>query len=170
MSTEYRIVLLVTVVDALVQSFFGLVIVSASLQIGNCLPIGVMPEGTIICNMEEKAGDKGKLARTSGNYATVVSHNPDTKKTRVKLPSGVKKVYNSANRAMIGIVAGGGRIDKPLLKAGRAYHKYKVKRNCWPRVRGVAMNVSRAVLGSLKNRILSQGSKTKKAWTLHLSN
>lgn len=40
------------------------------------------------------------------------------------------------------MVAGGGRIDKPLLKAGCAYHKYKVKRNCWPRVRGVAMNVS----------------------------
>lgn len=39
-----------------------------------------------------------------------------------------------------GVVAGGGRIDKPLLKAGRAYFKYKVKRNCWPRVRGVAMN------------------------------
>lgn len=39
-----------------------------------------------------------------------------------------------------GIVAGGGRIDKPILKAGRAYHKYKVKRNCWPYVRGVAMN------------------------------
>lgn len=43
-----------------------------------------------------------------------------------------------------GVVAGGGRIDKPILKAGRAYHKYKVKRNCWPRVRGVAMNVSSA--------------------------
>ena len=28
-------------------------------------------------------------------------------------------------------MAGGGRIDKPLLKAGAAYHKYKVKRNCW---------------------------------------
>merc|ERR1711988_730131 len=27
-----------------------------------------------------------------------------------------------------------------ILKAGRAYHKYKVKRNCWPKVRGVAMN------------------------------
>ena len=40
-----------------------------------------------------------------------------------------------------GIVAGGGRIDKPMLKAGRAYHKYKAKRNCWPKVRGVAMNV-----------------------------
>lgn len=129
-----------------------------------------MPEGTIICNMEEKAGDKGKLARTSGNYATVVSHNPDTNKTRVKLPSGVKKVYNSANRAMIGIVAGGGRIDKPLLKAGRAYHKYKVKRNCWPRVRGVAMNVSRAILGLLKSRILSQSSKIKTTGRSHLNN
>jgi len=43
-------------------------------------------------------------------------------------------------RAQIGIVAGGGRTDKPLLKAGNAYHKYKVKRNCWPKVRGVAKN------------------------------
>jgi large subunit ribosomal protein L8e len=41
---------------------------------------------------------------------------------------------------MVGIVAGGGRTDKPLLKAGRAYHKYKAKRNSWPVVRGVAMN------------------------------
>ena len=101
-----------------------------------------MPEGTIICNLEEKTGDRGKLARASGDYATVVSHNRDTKVTRVKLPSGVKKAIPSFNRASVGIVAGGGRIDKPLLKAGRAYHKYKVKRNCWPKVRGVAMNVS----------------------------
>ena len=48
----------------------------------------------------------------------------------------------STCRALVGVVAGGGRIDKPMLKAGRAYHKYKVKRNCWPKVRGVAMNVS----------------------------
>lgn len=46
----------------------------------------------------------------------------------------------STNRGMVGIIAGGGRIDKPILKAGRAYHKYKAKRNCWPKVRGVAMN------------------------------
>ena len=42
---------------------------------------------------------------------------------------------------MIGIVAGGGRIDKPILKAGRAYFKYKAKRHSWPKVRGVCMNV-----------------------------
>lgn len=112
----------------------------ANLQIGNVLPVGGMPEGTIVCNLEEKSGDRGRIARASGNYATVISHNTDTKKTRVKLPSGAKKVIPSTNRAMIGIVAGGGRIDKPMLKAGRAYHKYKAKRNCWPKVRGVAMN------------------------------
>ena len=50
------------------------------------------------------------------------------------MPSGCKKIIPSANRAMVGIVAGGGRIDKPMLKAGRAYHKYKAKRNSWPKV------------------------------------
>ncbi|AWP13441.1 60S ribosomal protein L8 isoform 2 [Scophthalmus maximus] len=114
--------------------------VARRLNIGNVLPVGTMPEGTIICCLEEKPGDRGKLARASGNYATVISHNPETKKSRVKLPSGSKKVIASANRAVVGVVAGGGRIDKPILKAGRAYHKYKAKRNCWPRVRGVAMN------------------------------
>ncbi|XP_037747994.2 60S ribosomal protein L8-like, partial [Chelonia mydas] len=95
---------------------------------------------SIVCCLEEKPGDGGKLARASGNYATVISHYLETKKTCVKLPSGSEKVISSANRAVRGIVAGGGRIDKPILKAGHAYHKYKAKRNCWPHVRGVAMN------------------------------
>jgi large subunit ribosomal protein L8e len=41
---------------------------------------------------------------------------------------------------MVGLIAGGGRTDKPMFKAGRAYHKYKAKRNEWPVVREVAMN------------------------------
>ena len=45
-----------------------------------------------MCAVEEKPGDRGKLAKASGNYATVVAHNRDTRKTRVKLPSGSKKV------------------------------------------------------------------------------
>merc|ERR1712188_191019 len=112
----------------------------AELVIGNVKPIGEMPEGTIICNMEAKPGDRGVIAKASGNYATVIAHNPDTGKSRVRMPSGSKKTVTSTCRAMVGVVAGGGRIDKPLLKAGRAYHKYKAKRNCWPRTRGVAMN------------------------------
>lgn len=112
----------------------------ASLAVGNVLPVGSLPEGTIICNVEEKPGDRGSLARTSGNYATVIGHDTDTGKTRVRLPSGTKKTVASGSRATIGIIAGGSRVDKPMLKAGRAYHKFKVKRNCWPKTRGVAMN------------------------------
>jgi len=112
----------------------------ATLTFGNVVPVGEMPEGTVICNVESKHGDRGSLARASGNYATVITQNPDDGKTRVRLPSGAKKSIPNTSRAMIGLVAGGGRIDKPLLKAGNAYHKYKAKRNCWPVVRGVAMN------------------------------
>lgn len=112
----------------------------ATLNVGNILPLGSMPEGSIASNVEEKMGDRGALGRTSGNYVIVVGHDLDTGKTRLKLPSGAKKIVPSTARGMIGVVAGGGRIDKPLLKAGRAHHKFKVKRNCWPRTRGVAMN------------------------------
>ncbi|KAJ3374925.1 60S ribosomal protein L8 [Allomyces arbusculus] len=112
----------------------------ASLAIGNVLPLENLPEGTVVCNVEEKAGDRGALARASGNYATVIGHNHDDGLTRLKLPSGAKKVVKSSCRATVGIVAGGGRIDKPMLKAGRAYHLNKAKRNRWPKTRGVAMN------------------------------
>lgn len=54
-----------------------------------------MPEGTIICNVEEKAGDRGSLARCSGDYAIIVAHNPDAGITRIKLPSGSKKASPS---------------------------------------------------------------------------
>lgn len=87
----------------------------AALTVGNVLPLGEMPEGTVVSNVEEKVGDRGTLGRTSGNYITVVGHNPDEGKTRIKLPSGAKKVVHSKSRGMIGIVAGGGRTDKPLL-------------------------------------------------------
>ncbi|KAL2156481.1 hypothetical protein VTH82DRAFT_1226 [Thermothelomyces myriococcoides] len=113
---------------------------NAALTVGNILPLSSVPEGTVVTNVEEKPGDRGALGRTSGNYVTVIGHNPDEGKTRIKLPSGAKKVVNSNARGMIGIVAGGGRTDKPLLKASRAKHKFSVKRNRWPKTRGVAMN------------------------------
>ncbi|KAL2289016.1 hypothetical protein FJTKL_02863 [Diaporthe vaccinii] len=113
---------------------------NAALTVGNVLPLGSMPEGTVVSNVEEKIGDRGSLGRTSGNYITIIGHNPDEGKTRIKLPSGAKKIVHSTSRGMIGIVAGGGRTDKPLLKASRAKHKFAVKRNSWPKTRGVAMN------------------------------
>jgi len=112
----------------------------AQLKIGNVLPISGLPEGTVISNVEEKPGDRGALARASGDYATIIGHNLDNGTSRIRLPSGSKKTVQSSVRATVGLVAGGGRIDKPVLKAGRAYWAHKAKRNDWPKTRGVAMN------------------------------
>jgi large subunit ribosomal protein L8e len=112
----------------------------AQISVGNVLPLKSIPEGSMVCNVEQYIGDRGSFARTSGSYAIIVSHSDEDNKTKLKLPSGAKKTVTSNARAMLGIVAGGGRIDKPVLKAGNQYHKYKAKRNCWPRVKGVCMN------------------------------
>jgi len=112
----------------------------AQLSIGNVLPLGKMPEGTVISMVEEKASDRGRLARASGCNCMIVGHSDDGAKTRIRMPSGSRKTVPSTCRAVVGITAGGGRMDKPVLKAGNNYHKYKVKRNCWPKVRGSAMN------------------------------
>jgi large subunit ribosomal protein L8e len=112
----------------------------ATLVPGNILPLEAMPPGTVINNVEKQAGDRSKFAKTSGGFAQIIGHVEGKGLTRVRLPSGQKKTISSRARGSIGIIAGGGRIDKPLLKAGRAFHKYKAKRNSWPKVRGVAMN------------------------------
>merc|ERR1719419_1777751 len=87
-----------------------------------------------------RPGDRLKAAVSSGTYATIISHNAAAEKTRIRLPSGARKIINWNCRATIGLTAGGGRTSKPLLKAGRAYWMNKVKGNSWPKVRGVAMN------------------------------
>lgn len=134
----------------------------AHLSVGNCKPIGSMPEGTLICSLEAKTGDRGRIAKCSGDYAQVIAHNPETKRTRVKMPSGSKKTMPSSNRALVGVVAGGGRIDKPMLKAGNAYHKYKAKRNCWPKVRGVAMNPVEHPHGGGNHQHIGKASTVKR--------
>jgi len=107
-------------------------------EMGNILPIGTVPEGFPIYNIEITPGDGGKLVRAGGSSATVVSH--DAKKTVIKLPSGQFKTVDSSCRATIGIPAGGGRKDKPFLKAGNKYRARRKKGKQYPVVRGVAMN------------------------------
>ncbi|EZG44114.1 putative 60S ribosomal protein L8/L2 [Gregarina niphandrodes] len=114
--------------------------VRANLVPGNVLPLGKFPEGAVACNIERHFGDRGAIARAAGTYSIIVGHSEDGVKTRIRMPSGAKRSIRSNCRAQVGLIAGGGITDKPLLKAGAAYHKYKAKRKCWPRVRGVAMN------------------------------
>ena len=106
-------------------------------EMGNILSIGRIPEGLPIYNIELSPGDGGKLVRSGGTNATVISHDRD--RTVIQLPSGKFKTLESSCRATIGLVAGGGRKDKPFLKAGKKYHSYKTIGKQYPIVRGVAM-------------------------------
>ncbi|MEM1508769.1 MAG: 50S ribosomal protein L2 [Thermofilaceae archaeon] len=109
----------------------------APVNVGSILPIGKIPEGSMVCNVEIHPGDGGKLARSSGTYAVVLAHRDG--KTLIQLPSKKVKEVSSHSRATIGIVAGGGRTEKPMLKAGKAYYLSKVKSFKYPTVRGKAM-------------------------------
>lgn len=114
-------------------------------KFGNVLPLSKIPEGSPVFNIELRPGDGGKLARASGSYAVVLSKSDG--KVKVLLPSKKEKELNGDCRATVGVPAGAGRIEKPLLKAGAAYHKYKVKGTKWPTVRGVAMNAANHPFG-----------------------
>jgi large subunit ribosomal protein L8e len=134
----------------------------AQISVGNVLPLRNIPEGSVVCNVEQYIGDRGSFARTSGSYAVIVSHSDEDNKTKIKLPSGMKKTIDSNCRAMLGLVAGGGRVDKPILKAGNQYHKYKAKRNCWPRVKGVCMNPVEHPFGGGNQQHIGKPSTVKR--------
>ena len=112
--------------------------ISAEIKPGNTLPLGEIPEGVLVCNIENNPGDGGQFARSSGVYAVLIAH--DVGKTIVQLPSGEMKWLSPICKATIGVVAGGGRTDKPFVKAGKKFHKLKARAAKYPRVRGVAMN------------------------------
>lgn len=120
----------------------------ATPDIGNVLPLGNIPEGAMICGIELSPGDGGKIARSSGTYATIVGHTPQG--TMIKFPSGGTKFVNDLCRATIGLVSGAGRLEKPLLKAGKEHHRKRAKGHKYPRNRGVAMVAASHPYGSSK--------------------
>ena len=73
----------------------------AALAVGNIVPIGSCPEGTVVCNVERAPGDRGKIAKASGDYCIVVSHTEDAGVTKIRMPSGGKKTISSDCRAMV---------------------------------------------------------------------
>ncbi|MFH1721377.1 MAG: 50S ribosomal protein L2 [Candidatus Altiarchaeota archaeon] len=108
------------------------------ISLGDILPFSIIPEGTEVCNLELNPGDGGSFARSSGTFASIVSHQGGS--TYLKLPS--KKTISVSNkcRATIGRAAGSGRKDKPFVHAGQTHYKRKAKNKIYPVVRGVAKN------------------------------
>ena len=128
----------------------------AKIQIGNTLPLDVLPEGTLINNIEARPGDGGQMCRASGASARVIVHSGD--KVIIELPSKRQKTLHGQCRATVGIVAGGGRPDKPILKAGTRHYMMKAKNKLYPIVAGSAMN---AVDHPFGNKRTSRKSKAR---------
>ena len=128
----------------------------AGIKDGNTLPLSQIPEGTLVFNIESVPGDGGKFVRSSGTFAKVVTK--FGKDVVVQLPSKKRKQFHAECRASIGVIASGGRQEKPLLRAGNAYYKMKAKNKLWPKVRGAAMN---AVDHPFGNKRTSRKSKAR---------
>ena len=105
----------------------------APVTVGNRLPLGKIPTGTFVYNIELQVGAGARLVRSAGNYAEVIAH--DAGYAQVKLPSTEVRKVSDLCWASIGAV---GNEESRLVNFGKA------GRSRWmgirPTVRGTAMN------------------------------
>ena len=107
-------------------------------KIGNILPLSGIPKGSYIFGIERVPQGGPKLCCTAGTHALVVSH--EKKRVIIQMPSKSFKFLNPNCMATMGVPAGGGRKDKPFVKAGQKFFKKKARNKLWPRTSAVAMN------------------------------
>jgi large subunit ribosomal protein L2 len=103
------------------------------IKVGNALPLSSIPLGTIIHNIELKAGKGGQLVRSAGNFAQLMAREGDY--VQVRLPSGEVRMIRKECRATIGQV---GNIEHEIVNLGKAGRKRNMGRR--PHVRGSVMN------------------------------
>ena len=100
---------------------------------GNAMPLGAMPVGTIVHNVEMKIGKGGAIARSAGNYAQIVGR--DQGYVSVRLNSGEQRLIHGQCFGTVGAVSNPDHMNISIGKAGR--NRWLGKR---PHNRGVAMN------------------------------
>jgi large subunit ribosomal protein L2 len=106
---------------------------SADIKVGNALPLKNIPVGTVIHNIELKAGKGGQMVRSAGNSAQLMAKEGDY--ATVRLPSGEVRKVRIECRATIGEV---GNLDHENISIGKAGRKRHM--GIRPTVRGSVMN------------------------------
>ncbi len=114
---------------------------------GNVIALKNIPTSYNIYNIEANPGDGGKLVRAAGINA-IVSKKLENNRVMLTMPNKNEIVLSGDCRATIGTIAGGGRVLKPFLKAGRKFYKMKARNKLWPRTSAVKMNVIDHPFGS----------------------
>lgn len=105
----------------------------AAPEVGNALPLAIIPLGTIVHNIELRPGQGAKMVRSAGTFAQLVSR--EDKYVVVKMPSGEVRKILATCKATIGSV---GNSEHSLLQSGKAGRSRWLGRR--PRVRGVSKN------------------------------
>jgi large subunit ribosomal protein L2 len=105
---------------------------------GNVLPLSKIPKGTFVFALENYPGSGPKLCCSAGTKAFIVSN--ESSKVVIQMPSKQSKTFNPKCLATVGVAAGGGRGEKPYVKAGQVYYAKGARNKLWPRVTGVKMN------------------------------
>jgi len=113
---------------------------------GNIMKVGDLPVKTRIFNIESRPGDGGKFMKTAGNSAII--NRVVGKDVFILFPSKKEKKLNKNCRVTVGIAAGAGRLDKPIVKAGKQHHIKRSKSKLWPRTSAVKMNAIDHPFGS----------------------
>jgi len=91
---------------------------------GNILALKDIPITTRIYNIERNPGDGGKMLRTAG-ISAVLFKKYENRKIGIITPKKKEVILNENCRATIGVIAGEGRTQKPLVKAGKMFYKKK---------------------------------------------
>lgn len=105
----------------------------APFNVGNCLPMGKIPLGTLLHNIELKPGRGGQMARSAGAFAQLMAKEGDY--VTLRLPSGEVRLVHTRCVATIGEVGNSEHENVVIGKAGKS--RWLGRR---PHVRGVAMN------------------------------
>ena len=113
---------------------------------GNILILKNIPVKTSIYNIESRPGDGGMFIKTAGSSAIV--NRIIGEKIFVLMPSKKEKEFHPNCRAIVGIIAGAGRLDKPLVKAGKNFYIKKARNKLWPRTSAIKMNAIDHPFGS----------------------
>lgn len=113
---------------------------------GGIIALKNVPVKTPIYCIESRPGDGGKFIKTGGSSATVSRIIGG--EIYVLMPSKKEKVFNPNCRAIVGIIAGAGRLDKPIVKAGKMFFIKKSRNKLWPRTSAVKMNAIDHPFGS----------------------
>ncbi len=113
---------------------------------GSIRKLGEIPVKTKVYCIESRPGDGGKFVKSGGSYAIV--NRIVGEKVFVLMPSKREKEFNPECRAVVGVIAGEGRLDKPIAKAGKKFYIKKAKSKLWPRTSAVKMNAIDHPFGS----------------------